>query len=210
MFAFWILYDVLKHNKALNRPLIPGWFIITIFFSVIALLMYLIVSRPKNIEKVKNVHRKKDIFQEYVKPQWKKSFGAAIHCVAGDGLGIFTAMVIARILDLPFWQEFWFEYIVGFAFGWFIFQFWSMKEMGHSAGVALWKAGRAEFFSMITVMAGMGIVMGYVTPKVLGFSPDPWTYAFWGFGAFGLFLGFLFTLPMNWWLIQRGYKHGMG
>lgn len=142
--------------------------------------------------------------------KWRKATGAAIHCVAGDGLGIFTAMALSRIWNAEFWPEFWFEYAVGFLFGWFIFQFWSMKEMGHSNLVALWKAGRAEFFSMATVMAGMGFVMGYVTPRFTSHPPDPWTAAFWGFGMFGLLLGFVATLPMNYWLIERGYKHGMG
>lgn len=63
---------------------------------------------------------------------------------------------------------------------------------------------------MLTVMAGMGLVMGWVTPSVLGYYPDPWTSAFWGFGALGLLLGFIFTLPVNYWMIRRGYKHGMG
>ncbi len=47
--------------------------------------------------------------------------------------------------------------------------------MGNSLGLSLWKAGRAEFFSMMTVMLGMGLVMYFVTPAVVGESPDPTT-----------------------------------
>lgn len=46
-------------------------------------------------------------------------------------------------------------------------------------------AGHAEWFSMMTVMAGMGAVMAYVTPVVVGQQPAPDTYAFWGFSALG-------------------------
>lgn len=69
--------------------------------------------------------------------------------------------------------------------------------------------GRSEFFSMITVMLGMGLVMRFVTPKIGGLAPDPDTFTFWGYSAFGLFIGAIFTFPMNWWLISIGWKHGM-
>jgi len=140
---------------------------------------------------------------------WKKVTGSVIHCVAGDGLGIITAMVVARLLDFPFWTEFWYEYVVGFAFGLFIFQTWAMHNMGNSLSSSLWKAGRAEFFSMITVMVGMGLVMRYITPAVVGHSPDPTEVAFWGFASLGMLVGFVFTYPMNWVLVSIGWKHGM-
>ena len=85
-------------------------------------------------------------------------------------------------LGLAFWPEFWFEYAVGFAFGWFIFQTWAMRMHGNGWLMSLWKGGRAEFFSMITVMVGMGLVMRYVTPAVVGEQPLPDTYSFWTFG----------------------------
>ena len=62
---------------------------------------------------------------------------------------------------------------------------------------------------MMTVMAGMGAVMGYVTPLVVGEQPDAHTFAFWGFGALGLLVGYVATYPMNWWLVKIGWKHGM-
>lgn len=62
---------------------------------------------------------------------------------------------------------------------------------------------------MITVMGGMGLVMGFLTPLTVGEQPDPNTFAFWGFGALGPFVGFVFTYPMNWLLVQMKWKHGM-
>ena len=102
------------------------------------------------------------------------------------------------------------EYAVGFAFGWFIFQWKAMLDAGNPPLLALWKAGRAEFFSMFTLMAGMGFVMHYVTPAVVdGMPPDPDEAAFWGFAMFALLVGTIITYPMNWWLVSRGWKHGM-
>jgi hypothetical protein len=62
---------------------------------------------------------------------------------------------------------------------------------------------------MATVMLGMGLVMRFVTPAVVGHPPRPDTAAFWGFGALGLLVGFIFTYPMNWLLVKIGWKHGM-
>ncbi len=85
-----------------------------------------------------------------------------------------------------------------------------MRLHGNGWVASILKGGRAEFFSMITVMLGMGLVMYYVTPAVVGEQPLPNTYAFWTFGSLGLFVGFIFTLPMNWWLVSIGWKHGEG
>ncbi|MGR3521609.1 DUF4396 domain-containing protein [Paracoccus sp. UBA889] len=132
-----------------------------------------------------------------------------MHCVGGDGLGIMTAMIVLRLVGVTFWQEFWFEYAVGFAFGWLIFQLWAFLLQDNGLVAALWKAFRAEFFSMASVMIGMGVVMSQVTPRVVGEQPPPETYAFWGFASFGLLAGALLTVPVNYVLIRVGWKHGM-
>jgi len=147
---------------------------------------------------------------EFSRPRWRKVVASATHCVGGDGLGIMTAMVYARLNNFSFWSEFWFEYLVGYLFGWFVFQVWAMRMHDNGWLMALWKGGRAEFFSMITVMVGMGLVMRFVTPATVGAEPLPDTYAFWTFGALGLMVGFAFTYPMNWWLVAIGWKHGQG
>jgi hypothetical protein len=206
--AGWVLYDTLTHNQYVNDPLKAGWPIIVTFFSVIGLILYLWTCRPPGIAN-RTGENAKQLHHDYVKAKWKRVTGSVIHCVGGDGLGIMTAMVIARLLDFSFWSEFWFEYAVGFAFGWFVFQFWAMRNMGNAPLEALWKGGRAEFFSMITVMIGMGLVMRFVTPEVVGHSPKPDTASFWGFASLGLLVGAIVTYPMNWWLVSIGWKHGM-
>lgn len=207
--AAWMIYDATHANQPLNTAVKAAWPIIILFFSVLGVALYLTTSRPSGIGSVKGEEAEKK-FKRYAQNRFRKVTAAVIHCVGGDGLGIMTAMVIARLINLNFWQEFWFEYAVGFAFGWFIFQYIAMSKMADSPLKALWMGGRAEFFSMITVMAGMGAVMGYVTPLVVGEQPKPDTYAFWGFGALGLFVGFLATYPMNWVLVRMGWKHGLG
>jgi hypothetical protein len=206
--AIFVFFDETTANKHVNEALKIGWPILIFFFSVIGLYLYLVSCRPPGI-----IHhmgeQAREIHHAFVTVKWKKVLGSAIHCVAGDGLGIVTAMAVARLQNFDFWTEFWYEYVVGFAFGWFIFQAWSMHNSGNGVLKSLWMAGRAEFFSMITVMLGMGLVMRFVTPAVVGYSPDPNTAAFWGFASLGLLVGLIFTFPMNWLLVSIGWKHGM-
>jgi hypothetical protein len=208
--VIFVIYDVNGPNSALNAPLKACWPILIFFFSIIGLGVYFTASRPPDIGAYSDRMEKMRRFTAFAKPRWRKVVGSAAHCVGGDGLGIMTAMVVARLANFTFWQEFWFEYAVGFAFGWFIFQLWAMKMHGNGWWSAFWKGGRAEFFSMITVMLGMGLVMRWVTPAVVGAQPKPGTYAFWTFGALGLLVGFIATYPMNYWLVEIGWKHGEG
>ena len=84
-----------------------------------------------------------------------------------------------------------------------------MRSMGNNPKEALWKGGRAEFFSMITLMSGMVLTMKFIQPHIVKSAPMPITYAFWGIAAFALFIGTIVTYPMNWWLVSNGWKHGM-
>lgn len=206
--ALWVVYDSYRVNRHVTPALKWAWPIIVLFFSVVGIALYFWTCRPPGIGQVEGEQQKKE-HHEFVSTPFKKVTGSVIHCVGGDGLGIMTAMVISRLVGMSFWQEFWFEYALGFAFGWFIFQYKAMSQMADGPLQALWMGGRAEFFSMITVMAGMGAVMVYVTPHVVGEQPLPQTFAFWGFGALGLLVGFVVTYPMNWILVKMGWKHGM-
>ena len=207
--AAWVIYDEIAVNKPLNTAVKWAMPIIVLFFSVIGLAIYLWICRPPNIGELHG-DEAKAAFTRYAEPTYRKVNGAIVHCGGGDGLGIVSAMILARLVGMSFWQEFWFEYAVGFAFGWFIFQLKAMLTMADSVPRALWMGGRAEFFSMITVMGGMGVVMGVVTPLVVGPQPKPDTAAFWGFAAFGLLVGYITTIPTNWILVKMGWKHGLG
>ncbi len=169
--GLWAFWDSQTYNRLLNEPLKPGWLIITVFFGPIGVVLYLLSSRPPGIARMSPAAAQ-EAYHAFVKPRWKKVLAAAIHCVAGDGLGIMTAMVVGRRLRMTFWTEFGYEYLVGFVFGWLLFQIWAFHNMGHSFLTSLWKAGRAEFFSMMTVMTGMGLIMGLVTPTAGGMRPD--------------------------------------
>jgi hypothetical protein len=208
--AAWVWRDLRLVNTPPMTAMKWAWPIVVLFFSVLGLGLYFAAGRAPGIAHASSPEQKQQLHDVFERSMLRRVNGAVIHCVAGDGLGIMSAMVLARVLELSFWQEFWFEYAVGFAFGWLIFQFKSMTMMTDSKARALAMAFRAEFFSMLTVMGGMGAVMAYVTPAVVGMQPKPTTAAFWGFGMFGLLVGYLFTFPMNWMIVKIGWKHGMG
>jgi hypothetical protein len=211
--ATWVIYDLFYVNTSVNKSLKAGWPIIFIFFSVIGLLLYLLTCRPNGMSFVKpNVKKKvsdEKYHHRYVASTFSKVTGSVIHCVAGDGLGIMTAMVIGRYIGLNFRSEFAGEYITGFLFGWILFQYTAMRSMGNSSSQALWKGGRAEFFSMITLMSGMLLTAKFIQPLIIPSPPLPDTYAFWGIALLALFIGTVITYPMNWWLVSIGWKHGM-
>ena len=206
----FLVRDLHRDNTALKPAMKWGWPIIVFFFSVIGLALYFATARAPGIGRIAGEQARKQAHDRYEQAMWRRVNGAVIHCVAGDGLGIMTGMVIARAGGMAFWQEFWFEYLVGFAMGLFVFQRKSMTMMTDSIPGQLALALRAEFFSMLTVMGGMGAVMTYVAPMVATQQPKPLTSAFWGFGMLGLLAGYVLTWPMNFMLVKLGWKHGMG
>ena len=209
--GLWVVWDAYHVNTPLKPAMRWAWPIIVFFFGPIGLALYLLTARAPGIGEIDDEDTKLERHNDYVRSSAaRRTTGSVIHCVGGDGIGIMTAMIMARVFGLNFWQEFWFEYVVGFLFGTFIFQYKAMSMHADSWPKAIYMAFRGEWYSMLTVMAGMGIVMGFVTPLAVTQQPNPDTFAFWGFAFLGLFLGFVFTFPMNWLEIKVGYKHGMG
>jgi hypothetical protein len=69
------------------------------------------------------------LHERYVAARWRQVLGSTMHCVAGDGIGILVGAVISSILGLHGLIEVLLEYLLGFAFGWTIFQALFMRDM---------------------------------------------------------------------------------
>lgn len=118
--AALVLRDTFTANRQVAPALKAAWPIIVLFFSVVGVGLYLWSCRPRHIGAIRQqrgAEGASSTHHEYVVEKWKKVVGSDIHCVAGDGLGIVTAMIVMRLLGFGFWAEFWIEYVVGFAFG---------------------------------------------------------------------------------------------
>ena len=96
-----------------------GFVLVTAYTGVIGAFLYILGCR----EPLPGLH------ERYVAARWRQALGSAMHCVAGDGVGILAGAVLARVLGLGGLAEVILEYILGFAFGWAIFQALFMRDM---------------------------------------------------------------------------------
>lgn len=175
-----------------------GFVIITLFSGLFGALLYVLSCR----EPLPGTH------ELYVAAKWRQVVGSTMHCVAGDGIGILAAAVISSRLGLPMWADVLCEYALGFLFGWSVFQALFMKSMFGSYLDSLRNTFMAELLSMNAVMGGMTAVMvPWMTGDMLAMNPaGP---RFWFVMSIALCAGFIVALPMNWWLVDHGLKHGM-
>src|SRR5258708_8799392 len=123
-----------------------------------------------------------------------------MHCVAGDGVGILAGAVLARVLGLGGRGEWVLEDILGFAFGWTVFEALSMRDMaGGSYRRSLASTFVPELLSMNLLMAGMIPTVMILRTRIAS-AADPTTASFWFVMSMGLLVGFITAYPMNWWL----------
>lgn len=100
------------------------------------------------------------LHERYVATRWRQVLGSAMHCVAGDGVGILAGAVVASAFHLSGAVDITLEYVLGFGFGWAIFQALFMRDMaGGSYKRALSSTFFPELLSMNCLMAGMVPVM---------------------------------------------------
>jgi hypothetical protein len=133
-----------------NTPESPvlkwGFVLLTAYTGVIGAFLYVLGCR----EPLPGLH------ERYVAARWRQVLGSTMHCVAGDGIGILAGAVLSSILGLSGLPEVGVEYILGFAFGWTIFQALFMRDMAGGLYLsALKRTFMAELLSMNLLMAGM-------------------------------------------------------
>jgi Domain of unknown function (DUF4396) len=149
------------------------------------------------------------LHSRYVEARWRQVLGSTMHCVAGDGAGILAGAVIGSLLRVSPPTHVALEYVLGFGFGWTIFQALFMRDMaGGSFSRALQLTFVPEFLSMNALMAGMLPVMTVLMASLPG-SEGPQSAAFWFVMSMALLAGAIIAYPINWWLVARHLKHGM-
>ena len=189
-----------KENSLAMKTMRWGWVLVTLYTGVFALVIYWFRHRASA--------RKTPEPSE--PPLWEQSVESTIHCVAGDATGILLAAVVTSWLRLPMSLEVIVEYVAGFAVGLFVFQALCMKP---SFDGSYWRAVKgtllAETLSMNAVMAGMIPVMVILMSRDMS-AMEPSSVRFWGTMSLAFVVGTVTTYPVNWWLVKRGLKHGMG
>jgi Domain of unknown function (DUF4396) len=176
-----------------------GFVLVTAYTGVIGAFLYVLGCR----EPLPGLH------ERYVATRWRQALGSTMHCVAGDGVGILAGAVLASALGLGGLAEVILEYVLGFAFGWAIFQALFMRDMaGGSYRLSLARTFVPELLSMNLLMAGMIPTVMILRTRVAS-AADPTGPTFWFVMSMGLLVGFITAYPMNWWLVAYHLKHGM-
>jgi len=202
----YVAYDQLKggsaqkENSLAMKTMRWGWVLVTLYTGVFALVIYWFLHRASARET-----------PEQSQPSlWEQSVESTIHCVAGDATGILIAVVVMSWLRLPMGTELIAEYVAGFAVGLLLFQALCMKSTFDGS---YWRAVRGTFLSetvsMNAVMAGMIPVMIILMSRDMS-AMEPTSVRFWGTMSLALVVSTVTTFPVNWWLVKRGLKHGMG
>ncbi|HEY2538936.1 MAG TPA: DUF4396 domain-containing protein [Stellaceae bacterium] len=176
-----------------------GFVLVTAYTGVIDAFLYVLgCSEP-----LPGMH------EQYVAAHWRQALGSTMHCVPGDGVGILAGAVLARALGLTGLPEIALEYVLGFAFGWTVFQALFMRDMvGGSYTRSLTSTFLPELLSMNLLMTGMVATMMILRTQ-LGRGADPTTAAFWFVMSMALLVGSIIAYPINWWLVRYHLKHGM-
>src|SRR5215510_11874072 len=176
-----------------------GFVLLTAYTGVVGAFLYVLGCR----EPLPGLH------ERYVAARWRQTLGSTMHCVAGDGVGILAGAVLSSVFGLAGLAEVVVEYVLGFAFGWTIFQALFMRDMaGGSYGRALRSTFVSELLSMNLLMAGMVPTVMALKSRIPA-AADPMTPSFWFVMSMGLLVGFIVAYPMNWWLVAHHLKHGM-
>lgn len=195
-YVAWNLFTSTPEMKVMKW----GWILVTLYTGIFGLIVYWFSCR----EPAPFTHEK------FIAPLWKQAVGSTIHCMAGDATGIIVAAAITSLLGLPMGVDALIEYFAGFAFGLFIFQALFMKDM---LGGSYWQAVKSSFLpewlSMNAVMAGMIPVMIILMTRDMR-AMEPTSVRFWGIMSLATLFGVVLAYPVNYWLVAKKLKHGMG
>lgn len=117
--------------------------------------------------------------------------------------------MIGSLISLPPLADLTLEYVLGFGFGWTIFQALFMRSIaGGSYSRSLRSTFTSELLSMNCLMGGM-IAVSTLAWKGVREAHDPTQPLFWFRMSLALMFGFVIAYPMNWWLVANHLKHGM-
>jgi hypothetical protein len=186
-----------------NTPESPvlkwGFVLLTAYTGIVGAFLYVLGCR----EPLRGAH------EQYTAARWRQTLGSTMHCVAGDGVGVLVGAVLSSVLGITGLAEVALEYLLGFGFGWTIFQALFMRDAaGGSYSVALKRTFIPELLSMNLLMAGM-VPTAMTLRRHVDLAGDPASARFWFVMSMGLLVGFIIAYPMNWWLVANHLKHGM-
>lgn len=139
---------------------------------------------------------------------------AALHCGSGCTIGDLCAETLSVavplvILGHHIFGSWIYDFALAFAFG-IAFQYFTIRPMrdlsGKAAAIA---AVKADALSLSAWQLGMYGWMAIATFLIFGHELDKAGPVFWLMMQIAMFLGFLTSYPVNWWLLRAGIKEAM-
>lgn len=196
----YVAWDAFTNNPELT-VMRWGWVLVTLYTGLLGAVLYVLSCK----EPRPGTH------ERFISPLWKQGVGSTIHCAAGDATGILFAATVTALLGFPMWVDLIVEYVLGFAFGLFVFQALFMKDMmGGSYRSALSHSLLPEWLSMNMMMAGMIPAMVLLMMGQDMRAMEPRNVLYWGAMSASIIVAFVLAYPVNLWLVAVGLKHGMG
>lgn len=139
---------------------------------------------------------------------------AAMHCGSGCTLADIVAEWTLFFFPLALFGRHIFgswvvDFALAFLFG-IIFQYYTIKPMKNlEPAEGLWAALKADTLSLTAWQVGMYGWMALATFGLFGHELDKTDPLFWFMMQVAMLVGFLFSYPINWWLVESGIKEAM-
>jgi hypothetical protein len=117
--ALAVAFVAIDIRKTPESPVLKwGFVLLTAYTGVVGAFLYVLGCR----EPLPGTH------EQYTAARWRQTLGSTMHCVAGDGVGILVGAVLSSLPGLTGLAEVALEYLLGFGFGWTIFQALFMRD----------------------------------------------------------------------------------
>jgi hypothetical protein len=134
---------------------------------------------------------------------WPLALSATLHCLLGCGLGEVAGMIIGQALGWDNLSQMILAIVLGFIGG-FALGMRPLLKAKFSFRFAFKQVLIAEGFSIV-VMETAEVLTQIYTPGVMhAHITDP---IFWTGMLLSLIAGFIAALPINYYMVQKGYRH---
>lgn len=147
------------------------------------------------------------------KPFWESCALGATHC--GSGCTLADIVIEWRLVAFPvlfghkIFAAWGLDYVAAFLIG-VAFQYFTLAPMRHlSPGRGIVQALKADVLSLTAWQLGMYGWMAIATFLIFRHEIPKTTAVFWFMMQIAMWLGFLTSYPVNWWLIRSGVKEAM-
>ncbi len=144
-------------------------------------------------------------YDEYMDTSLRTAVSATLHCLTGCAIGEVLGMVLGTMWGLHDAAMIIFAITLAFLFGYGLTA-WSMLRSGMNLAGAIKIALASDTISIATMEIVDNLILVLI-PGALSAGLD--TPFFWGSLAVALFIAFIVTVPVNYWLIRRGKGHAV-